>query len=123
MTTTTWRDIADHLTSRQVDELERWEALGDEPAALLLFAASMRWATKPVCSSASNSTSVAFACASASENSLTVPRSGGSNCRLVTCGLAMTRSTSCARHCSIPEAEVSGAERVVGITAPGASCR
>ena len=38
MTTTTWRDIADHLTSRQVDELERWEALGDEPAALLLFA-------------------------------------------------------------------------------------
>jgi hypothetical protein len=34
----TWRDIADHLTSRQVDELERWEALGDEPDTLLLFA-------------------------------------------------------------------------------------
>lgn len=38
MTTTTWRDIADQLTSQQVGELERWEALGDEPSALLLFA-------------------------------------------------------------------------------------
>ena len=38
MTTTTWRDIADQLTPRQVVELERWEALGDKPSALLLFA-------------------------------------------------------------------------------------
>ena len=38
MTTTTWRDIADQLTPEQVGELERWEALGDEPATLLLFA-------------------------------------------------------------------------------------
>ena len=38
MTTTTWRDIADQLTPQQVGELERWEALGDEPSALLLFA-------------------------------------------------------------------------------------
>jgi hypothetical protein len=38
MTTTTWREIADHLTPRQVDELERWEASGDEPSVLLLFA-------------------------------------------------------------------------------------
>jgi hypothetical protein len=38
MTTTTWRDIADQLTPQQVGELERWEALGEEPSALLLFA-------------------------------------------------------------------------------------
>ena len=34
VTTTTWRDIADHLTPEQVGELERWEALGDEPSTL-----------------------------------------------------------------------------------------
>jgi hypothetical protein len=38
MITTTWRDIADQLTPQQVGELERWEALGEEPSALLLFA-------------------------------------------------------------------------------------
>ena len=38
MTTTTWRDIADQLTPEQVGELESWEALGDEPSTLLLFA-------------------------------------------------------------------------------------
>jgi hypothetical protein len=38
MTNTTWRDIADQLTPQQVGELERWEALGEEPSALLLFA-------------------------------------------------------------------------------------
>jgi hypothetical protein len=38
MTTTTWRDIADQLTPEQVGELENWEALGDEPSTLLLFA-------------------------------------------------------------------------------------
>ncbi len=38
MTTTTWHDIADQLTPEQVGELESWEASGDEPSALLLFA-------------------------------------------------------------------------------------
>lgn len=38
MATTTWRDIADQLTPEQVGEIEGWEALGDEPATLLLFA-------------------------------------------------------------------------------------
>jgi hypothetical protein len=38
MTTTTWRDVADQLTPEQVGELESWEASGDEPSALLLFA-------------------------------------------------------------------------------------
>jgi hypothetical protein len=38
MTTTTWRDIADQLTPEQVGELESWEALGDEPSTLSLFA-------------------------------------------------------------------------------------
>ena len=38
MTTTTWRDIADQLIPEQVGELESWEASGDEPSTLLLFA-------------------------------------------------------------------------------------
>jgi hypothetical protein len=38
MTTTTWHDIADQLTPEQVGELESWEALGDEPSTLLVFA-------------------------------------------------------------------------------------
>jgi hypothetical protein len=46
MTNTTWRDIADHLTPQQVGELERWEALGDEPSALLLFAREYALANK-----------------------------------------------------------------------------
>ena len=47
MTTTTWRDIADHLTPEHFGELERWEALGDEPSTLLLphFAKSSRCST------------------------------------------------------------------------------
>ena len=45
MTTTTWRDIADQLTPEQVGELENWEALGDEPSTLLLFARA------PICPS------------------------------------------------------------------------
>jgi hypothetical protein len=46
MTTTTWRDIADQLTPQQVGELERWEALGDKPSALLLFAREYAVANK-----------------------------------------------------------------------------
>jgi hypothetical protein len=46
MTTTIWRDIADQLTPQQVGELERWEALGDEPSALLLFAGEYALANK-----------------------------------------------------------------------------
>jgi hypothetical protein len=38
VTTPTWRDIADQLTPEQVGEVESWEALGDEPSTLLLFA-------------------------------------------------------------------------------------
>ena len=38
MITTTWRDIAEELTPEQIGELESWEASGDEPSTLLLFA-------------------------------------------------------------------------------------
>ena len=112
MTTTTWRDIADQLTPEQAGELERWEALGDEPSTLLLFAREY-----------------------ASENKTRVfvsaeRRIGG--VRLRVCGRqqpdgaierwvelsardvrrsAMSRSTSCARLCSIRAAEVSAAAR------------
>jgi hypothetical protein len=46
MTLTTWRDIADQLTPEQVGELERWEALCDEPSTLLLFASEYAWGNK-----------------------------------------------------------------------------
>ena len=111
MTTTTWRDIADHLTPEQVGELERWQALGDEPSTLLLFAREYASENKHVCSSAPNGASVAFACGSAGDSSRTVPPSDGSSCRPLTCGSAMSRSASCARHCSISDAEVSAAAR------------
>jgi hypothetical protein len=39
---TTWRDVQP-LTPPQVAELESWEALGDTPSALLLFAREYAW--------------------------------------------------------------------------------